>query len=67
MNDGKTSCRPCPAELLISVVLPVYNEDSILPLLAAQLTRLLQLREYEYEIIFVNDGSQDQSGTVLDQ
>jgi polyisoprenyl-phosphate glycosyltransferase len=67
MNDGKTSCRPYPAESLISVVLPVYNEDRILPLLAAQLTRLMQMREYDYEIIFVNDGSLDQSGTVLDQ
>ncbi len=65
MNDGKNSRRPC--ESLISVVLPVYNEELILPFLAAQLMRLLQSREYDYEIIFVNDGSRDQSGRVLDE
>ena len=42
MNDQTTSCRPRSAESLISVVLPVYNESRILPLLAAQLTRVLQ-------------------------
>ena len=67
MNDEKTSRRHSSAESLISVVLPVYNEERILPLLAAQLTRLLQLKEYDYEIIFVNDGSRDQSGRVLDE
>lgn len=67
MNEQTTSRRPRSAQSLISVVLPVYNEDRILPLLAAQLTRELQLREYDYEIIFVNDGSHDESGMVLDQ
>ena len=67
MNDERTSRRHSSAESLISVVLPVYNEERILPLLAAQLTRLLQPKEYDYEIIFVNDGSRDQSGRVLDE
>jgi polyisoprenyl-phosphate glycosyltransferase len=67
MNDQTISCRPSPAESLISVVLPVYNEGRILPLLSAQLTHVLKLMESEYEIIFVNDGSKDESGTVLDQ
>jgi polyisoprenyl-phosphate glycosyltransferase len=56
-----------PADSLISIVLPVYNESRILPLLAAQLTRVLQPSNYAYEIIFVNDGSKDESGVVLDQ
>lgn len=67
MNDQTSSCRPHPAQSLISVVLPVYNESRILPLLAAQLTRVLQFMESAYEIIFVNDGSKDESGMVLDQ
>ena len=67
MNEGTTLCRGSTAETLISVVLPVYNEAEILPLLAAQLTRLLQRGRYDYEIIFVDDGSRDQSGRVLDQ
>jgi polyisoprenyl-phosphate glycosyltransferase len=67
MNDQTSTCRPCSAQSLISVVLPVYNESRILPLLAAQLTRVLQFMESGYEIIFVNDGSKDDSGMVLDQ
>jgi polyisoprenyl-phosphate glycosyltransferase len=67
MNEETTFCRGSTAETLISVVLPVYNEEGILPLLAAQLTRLLQHGSYDYEIIFVNDGSRDQSGRVLDE
>jgi polyisoprenyl-phosphate glycosyltransferase len=67
MNDQITSCRPHPTKSLISIVLPVYNEGRILPLLVAQLIRVLQVRESGYEIIFVNDGSKDASGMVLDQ
>jgi glycosyltransferase involved in cell wall biosynthesis len=67
MNDRTTSRQPRSAQSLISVVLPVYNESRILPLLAARLTSVLQPSEYEYEIIFVNDGSRDESGMVLDQ
>lgn len=52
---------------LISIVLPQYNEGAIL-------TRLVQLVEAaiaqctdQYEIVFVNDGSTDGSGELLDE
>lgn len=67
MNNITTTVRPSAAESLISVVLPVYNEGKILPLLTAQLTRVLQAGNRAYEIVFVNDGSKDDSGTVLDE
>lgn len=51
----------------ISIVLPVYNESGSLAELYQELSGVLAgQHEYEYEIIMVNDGSQDESGTILE-
>jgi polyisoprenyl-phosphate glycosyltransferase len=55
------------AETLVSVVLPVYNEAEVLPILTARLAEVLDGCRVRYEIIFVNDGSCDESPRVLDQ
>ncbi|QDT89383.1 glycosyltransferase family 2 protein [Gimesia algae] len=52
-------------ELLISVVLPVFNEQNVLPQLLQSVEESLQSLGCCYEIIFVNDGSTDQSGPIL--
>lgn len=52
-------------EILISVVLPVFNEQNVLPQLLQSVEESLQQIDCCYEIIFVNDGSADQSGTIL--
>jgi polyisoprenyl-phosphate glycosyltransferase len=56
-----------PNGTLLSVVLPVYDEAKVLPTLAEQLAATLRPCEADYEIIFVNDGSRDDSGAVLDR
>lgn len=49
----------------ISVIVPIYNEeDNIVPLLEG-LYRVLRKLVYEFEIIAVNDGSNDQSYAKL--
>jgi polyisoprenyl-phosphate glycosyltransferase len=48
-----------------SVVIPVYNEAEVLPALYGRLTRVLEGLNEPYEIIFVNDGSQDDSILLL--
>ena len=51
---------------LISVVIPVFNEESSLKILYEQL--LTGLKQYpEYEIIFVDDGSNDSSFSVIEE
>jgi len=67
MNDHAASHRPPSEETLVSVVLPVYNEAKVLPILAARIADVLDRCGLQYEIIFVNDGSRDESPRVLDQ
>jgi polyisoprenyl-phosphate glycosyltransferase len=52
-----------PRELpgLLSLVIPIYNESEVLPLLVARLQALLQNLPCPTEVIFVNDGSSDSS------
>ena len=45
---------------LVSVVVPFYNEEENVPLLASQISAVFaELPDYEYECVFVNDGSTD--------
>lgn len=49
----------------ISIVVPVYKGGMFLELLAAELRKTLSSIAQEYEIIFVNDGSPDNSWEII--
>jgi len=49
----------------LSLVLPVFNEEATIPELYRRLTVVLESMTEPYEIIFVNDGSADQSLRLL--
>lgn len=49
----------------LSVVIPVYNEEATLTALFARLYPALDALGANYEIIFINDGSQDKSAAIL--
>lgn len=49
----------------ISVVVPLYNEAESLPELTKWIERVMTENEFSYEIIFVNDGSTDESWSVI--
>lgn len=51
----------------ISVVVPLYNEDESLPELYAWITRVMAANKFSYEVIFVNDGSTDNSWDVIER
>ena len=51
--------------MLLSVVIPVYNEAEAIPLLLPELRRALDRIDCEYELVFINDGSEDGSARVL--
>jgi len=49
----------------ISLVIPVYNEEAVLPALFARLYPALDALGRSYEVIFVDDGSHDRSVVLL--
>lgn len=49
----------------VSVVIPVYNELAVLPLCHASTAAALEPLGLPYELLFVDDGSQDGSGDYL--
>jgi dolichol-phosphate mannosyltransferase len=50
---------------VLSLVIPVFNEAENLDMLHSRLTAVLQDMGHEYEIIYVDDGSHDQSPALL--
>jgi dolichol-phosphate mannosyltransferase len=50
----------------VSIVIPLYNEEKSLPLLIDELNRsLASEKDIDFEVIFVDDGSEDRSFEVL--
>ena len=49
----------------ISVVIPVFNEESNLPVLYERLVNSVTSISNDYELIFVNDGSKDNSLNII--
>ena len=51
----------------ISVIIPLYNEAESLPELHAWIKRVMDANQYTYEVLFVNDGSTDDSWKVIEE
>ena len=44
---------------MLSVVLPAYNEQEMVPVAASEISKVLTAAEIPHEILFVDDGSKD--------
>lgn len=51
----------------ISVVIPLLNEAESLPELEAWIQKVMQANGYSYEILFIDDGSTDNSWQVIEE
>jgi len=51
-------------DILVSVAVPLFNEEESVPVLYEQLTTVLDAMDISYEIIFIDDGSSDRTFTV---
>ena len=51
----------------ISVVIPLYNEAESLPELFDWIERVMNAHHFSHEIIFINDGSTDDSWAVIER
>ena len=49
----------------LSIVVPCYNEESVLPRFYEEIKDILHQLNTSYEVIFVNDGSKDQTQHIL--
>ena len=49
----------------ISIIIPVYNEEKNVEELFRQIERSLDNYQYTYEVIFVNDGSTDNTWNII--
>ena len=50
----------------ISVVVPLYNEEESLPELFAWIKRVMQAHNFSYEVVMIDDGSNDTSWQVIE-
>lgn len=51
----------------ISVVIPLFNEADSLPELMEWIDRVMQANKYSYEVIMIDDGSDDESWAVIER
>lgn len=59
------AARRLDGDTLISVIVPCYNEEAVLPALYERLTRAAQSWGADYEVICVDDGSGDLTWAML--
>ena len=50
----------------ISIIVPLFNEEESLPKLYEWIARVMKENKFSYEVIFVNDGSTDNSWQVIE-
>jgi dolichol-phosphate mannosyltransferase len=53
------------SQQLISIVVPMYNEEQNLPHLYKEIKRHVDQLPYKFELLFVDDGSADESAAVV--
>jgi glycosyltransferase involved in cell wall biosynthesis len=50
----------------ISLVVPLYNEEESLPELLTWIEKVMSKNKFDYEVIFIDDGSNDNSWNVIE-
>lgn len=60
----KKSTKPANREL-ISIIVPCYNEEEVIEICHRAVTDSLSALPFDFEIVYVNDGSRDRTGELL--
>lgn len=50
---------------MISIIVPCYNEEEAIPIFHREVSRVLSELDIGYELLFINDGSKDQTLSIL--
>lgn len=73
MHEDKNVVRTHPGgdsglgSLDLSIIIAMYNEEDSLPELRDRLVRVIEATELSFEIIFIDDGSQDGSARLVEE
>jgi dolichol-phosphate mannosyltransferase len=65
--NGRTGTGRDDAKLLFSVIMPAYNEEDVIEATLVELSEHLDGCGFDYEIVVVDDGSQDGTGRILQE
>lgn len=65
MATTRFRLKPRPAPSLLSIVIPIFNEEAVIPLLRRDLTQFIDALPFGTQIILVNDGSSDHTTDLL--
>lgn len=49
----------------ISIIIPCYNEEAVIAASYCRFTDVMKAKGYDYELLFVNDGSKDKTEELL--
>jgi glycosyltransferase involved in cell wall biosynthesis len=52
-------------KILCSIIIPMYNEEAVIPETYRRLTGVMEGFGEPYELLFINDGSRDRTGEIL--
>jgi len=52
---------------LISILIPCYNEEEVIELCQKEVVKVIDTLDYDFEIIYVNDGSKDKTQQLLER
>jgi len=65
--NSQNKLNPAKNKKLISIIIPVYNEEDNILLIYKEIANVWQNLDcdYNYEIIFINDGSKDRSNEII--
>jgi len=64
-SDKQDNLMSGKGPVYISVVIPFYNEEGSLRELHHRLTDILGAMQVEYELLFIDDGSRDESNLIM--
>lgn len=67
MPDGPPADRTAPEPELLTMVIPVYNEEDSLPVLIAEIAAAVAQLGKRWEVVFVDDGSTDGSWNTIEK
>lgn len=53
--------------MLLSIIIPLYNEEKTIKLVLEKIDEIFKIASYKYEVIIVDDGSTDNSVSIVER